>query len=170
MVPVFALFRLGAYVLYLRSNPRGERSEVISRGIRVAAAGLLVVSSAVPLYRTSKGTVTGWQFALEDAPSFVLMAFAFLWPLVAILSRRLAGRRTIAITVQLAEPVLAACSTLLLMWVPQLVWDYETTFAPWLIVPLPARTQVGAVLAVLANGAYVLGWLVGLIRQDTRGS
>jgi len=45
------------------------------------------------------------------------LAFAFLWPVpVLLLSRRRSGSR-LTILAQLAEPVLAAMSTLTIMWI-----------------------------------------------------
>jgi hypothetical protein len=68
---------------------------------------------------------------------------------------------------QFVEPLLAAASTLLILWIPQMMWEFDASFVPWLWIPSTARPGVGVYLAVAANGLYVIGWLVLLLRTTT---
>ena len=160
MVPVFALFRLGLYVYYLRLTPAAAHGGLASRSIRIAAASLLIVSAFLPLVRLGDGSSAAWQLARDDWPTMLLLAMAFLWPVGALLVSRVMARKRIVVVVQFAEPLLAAASALIVLWIPQLTWGYEEALLPWLWIPTTAHLGIGAHLAVAANGIYMIGWLV----------
>lgn len=169
MVPVFALFRLAAYFAYVRADPRGTPGRTLVRGVRIGAAVVLAASAVLPLYALGDRRVAGWQVAIEDVPSFVVLAFAFLWPGIPWVAERFASARRVALVVRLAAPLFAAASSLVVLWVPQIVRAHEATFAPWVLIPVGAEPRSGVLVAVAANGAYVLAWFGDLFRPRPAG-
>ncbi len=166
MVPVFALFRLGLYVYYLRLTPPAAHGVLASRSIHIAAASLLIVSAFLPMFRLGDGSSAAWELARDDWPTMFPLALAFLWPVGALLVSRLMARKRIAIVVQFAEPLLAATSALIILWIPQLTWGYEESLLPWIWIPTTAHLALGAHLAIAANGIYIIGWLVRLVHRS----
>jgi len=165
MVPVFALFRLGLYGYYLRLTHSGARVGLVSRSVRIMAASLLLVSVFLPMFRLGDTNSSAWQLVRDDWPTVFPLALAFLWPIGALLLSRFMARKRIAIVVQFAEPILAATSALIILWIPQITWGYEEALLPWLWIPSTAHLALGAHLAVAANGIYMIGWLVRLVRS-----
>jgi len=177
MVPVFALLRVGLFLFYCRTPSGAEgqtRGRRLGRHAKIAAAALLALALVLPLYslggdsvdRLSGRADAEYGYALGLVQDDWLMAFpialAFLWPIpVLILSRRKAGRR-VSIAAQLAEPLLAAASTLIALWIPQVLFDFRPIV--FFFVVLSARPEVGCYLAVAANGIYVLIWLAEILR------
>ncbi len=168
MVPVFALFRLGLYGYYLRLTPSGAGVGLLSRSIRIAAASLLVVSAFLPLFRLGDNRLSAWQLGLGDWPTLSLLAIAFLWPIGTLILSRIMARKRIAIVVQFAEPLLAATSALIILWISQFIWGYEEALLPWLWIPTTAYLAIGAHLAIAANAIYMIGWLIRLVRSPAR--
>lgn len=64
---------------------------------------------------------------------------------------------------------LAAASTLFILWLPGLYWEFETAFLPWAWIPKSATPAAGVYVAVAANGLYLLAWLAGALRAGTGG-
>jgi hypothetical protein len=136
--------------------------------MRILAAGSLFVALFVPLVRLDGAGTSAWQIVLGDWPSLFLVGLAYLWPFIALILASRPGRGRIATVIQLAEPVLAAASTLFILWLPGMFWEYESSFLPWLWIPKSASPAAGAYLAVGANGLYLLAWLGEVIRGGNR--
>jgi len=170
MVPVFALFRVALYLGYLRATPSAGRARLASGALRLIAALLLLVTAFLPLVTTQQGTQTGWRVALDGWDFALAMGLAFGWPWLLLLLGRVARRRRFALVVQFAAPLLAAVSTLTILWLPQPILNFDMTFAPWLWLPAEAKLEIGVQIAAAANGLYVVGWLVGLLGPSETGS
>jgi len=170
MVPAFALFRAAAYLAYLRTGGGTATGIAVSRGLRVVAAGALVVAAALPLYELRGARWSAWRVATEDPVSAIPLVAAFLWPFGLLAVRRLVRRNLAAAAVAVAEPLLAAVSTLIVLWVPGLTWAYEPLLGPWLLVPVDAHAASGALVVVAANGAYVVGWLLARLHAASPGT
>jgi len=170
MVPVFALFRVALYLHYLRLPGSAGRGAGVAKALRLAAGLLLPVSAFLPLFRLESGTVAAWQLARDEWETLFLVVFAFFWPVGVLLLSRLLRPGRIAVIAQFAEPVLAAASTAAVLWIPSVVWEYQSALLPWLWIPARARPEVGVLVAAGANGLYVLGWLVGILRRGAGGT
>jgi hypothetical protein len=175
MVPVFALFRLGLYQFYSLKPFTGagtDRESPLVNGGRVIAAILLAVASLLPLYSVpSLGSEPAqtrhvWTLAAGDAVGMVVVAATFLWPLLVFALSRLKGNTMMRMVVQMAEPLLAAGSSLIILWIPQLIFESATLFFI-LIVPVNPQPEWGCYLGVAANGLYVISWLAGFLRPET---
>ena len=66
------------------------------------------------------------------------------------------------------EPVLAAASSLVILLIPQMIFEFQM----FLFVPVltPARAEIGCYMAVVANGLYVVGWLSEFLQPWVVGS
>lgn len=166
MVPVFALLRVGLYFFYSRT-PR-ELAAVGAPGrfgtiVKIVAAALLAIAIFLPLYSVDDSrNGHAWQLAIEDPVAAIPLAFAFLWPIgVLLVSRGLSGRRP-ATTLHLLEPLFAAASSIVILLIPQMIFEIQMlVFIP---VPLPVRAAIGCYTAVVANGLFVVGWLSEFLR------
>jgi hypothetical protein len=165
MVPVFALFRVALYLYYVRVPLSPARKGGLSGPLRLIAALLLAISAFLPLFSLESGSRSAWQLVLENWESGFLVALVFLWPLAPAALARLAARARLSLVVQLGEPVLAAASTLAILWIPRMIWEFDASLLPWLWIPTPARPEIGALVAVGANGLYVIGWLARRLRR-----
>jgi len=165
MVPAFAALRIGLFFRYCaapvdlagRSGRPGW-----GRRLKTTAAVLLGLSLFLPLYSFPGGAETGrarlgfiWDQGWGDGS---LLAVALLWPVVTLaLSGRFVNRR-LAVLVQLAEPLLAALSVVMVLlvsafkWRPFMFWIFLLGFES-------ARPAAGTYLAVVANGLYFVAWL-----------
>ncbi len=164
MVPVFAMFRGLFYLYYLRLTPAGSLADAVSRSIRPLAAVFLIVSAFVPMYRLESGSTTAWQLIAEDWLASFPLAFVYLWPIAVLFVVRATKWKRMSLALQFAEPFLAAASTLVILWIPQMMWEFDTSLFPWLFIPISARPAAGVLLAVAANGLFIIGWLVLLLR------
>jgi len=167
MVPLFALFRGALYLYYLHVPRAARRGAGLAGPLRLVAALLLGASAFLPLFSLRGGGTAAWQLVRDDWESVFLVVFIFFWPVGALVASRLRARGRLSIIVHGAEPVLAAASTLALLWIPQMVWEFDPALLPWLWIPSPARPEIGVLIAVGANGLYVLGWLTGLLRRSS---
>jgi hypothetical protein len=171
MVPVFALFRAGLYVLY-SSRPfagsdsrRGPRLVRYGKGV---AALLLVAAALLPIYSVEGAPgeaavhTYAWELVLEEPAVLLPLLFAYLWPTLVLGLSRLRSRSGLQVMLQFAEPVLAVVSSIIMLWIPQLILETRIVFfIPVVIEPTP---QWGCYLAVAANGLYMVSWLAGLLR------
>jgi hypothetical protein len=172
MVPVFALFRAGLYRLYSSGSfveDAAVRDPSFVRYGKWGAALLLVVAMLLPFYSTPGVEANEsearyvWQLALDDIAAVVPLAVTFLWPVAVLLLARLRSRRRLQIALQFAEPVLAVASSIVILWIPQLIFETRTLFFI-LIIPVQPKPELGCYLAVAANGLYLVSWLTGLLR------
>ncbi len=174
MVPVFALFRLGLYFFYCSKPFVGATADWESRvitGVRVAAAVLLVVSVLFPIYSISgdRGEQDQvryiWDFVEGDAVGVVLVGLTYLWPLLIFGLGRLRLRGTLRILVQFAAPLMAVGSAIVILWIPQLIFETRVLFF-FLITPVTPQPEWGCYLGVAANGLYMIGWLAAFLRPE----
>jgi hypothetical protein len=175
MVPVFALFRLGLYLFYssqpFTSEGKDRESRLVNGG-RVAAGALLALASLLPIYSVSGfqgedprlGYV--WKLVAGDVGGMVLLAFVYLWPALLFGLGRLGKNMVMRILVQFAAPLLAAGSTIVILWIPQLVFESRILFS-FLIIPVNPTPEWGCYLGVAANGLYVISWMTGFLRPQT---
>jgi hypothetical protein len=170
MVPVFALLRLGLYLYYssVPSEP-AERAagRPVSLYLKTSAAALLLFSSFLPLYSFGSGAggrQYGWAWGLvvEDWIDAFPIGLAFLWPLLILGATRVCTRPAWMLFIRFLEPLLAAFSCLILLWIPQLQLEFRQVFVI-LFLPESARAEVGCYLAVVANGLYFVTWLSALL-------
>jgi hypothetical protein len=172
MVPVFALVRVGLFFHYC-SRPFVEESprRDFTRVAKIGAAVLLGLSVFLPLYRMERwagdDTVYGyaWRMALDDPATILPLAFAYFWPILTLMLGRGTTRGSISMLNQVAEPLLAAASTVLILWIPQFIFELRPFFVV-LTVPVGARPEWGCYLAVVANGIYFVAWLAGYLRPS----
>jgi len=178
MVPVFALFRLGLFLFY-SSNPftgdgADRESRLVNSG-KWAAGVLLVLASLLPIYsvpglqgeEARVGYV--WKLAGGNVLAMVFLAMIYLWPLLVLGLGRLGwpGRhKVLQILVQFAEPLLAAGSVIIILWIPQLIFETRTLFN-FLIIPVTPQPEWGCYLGVAANGLYLISWMAGFLRPQT---
>ena len=132
---------------------------------------LLLCAAALPLYtlphqnRVTE-TMFSWQLAREDGVGGLWLACVFLWPWAVVPFIGAApgtGRRRIGIVF---APLLAAWSVVILLAVQAGAFTYEPIFpilpVPWVVVA--GSIGAGAILAYVADGAFLLGCLAaGLI-------
>lgn len=172
MVPVFALFRAALYHLYSSKSfveadaARDPRLVRLGKG---AAALLLLVAALLPIYHIAglpgeeSRSRFVWHLIADDWIAAFPLAVTYLWPLAMPALARLQSRRHLQPTVQFAEPVLAVGSSIIILWIPQLIFETRTLFF-LLIIPVKPTPDWGCYLAVAANGLYLVSWLAGLLR------
>ncbi len=183
MVPVFALLRVGLFFFYSRTSvDLGGRTSPGRFGpyVKIVAAVLLAVALFLPLYsvgewkngRPSMDEPRRYgdarQLVAEDWGAAIPLAFALLWPVpVLFLLRRWSGRPA-EVVLHVLEPLLAAASTVVILWIPQMIFEFQLV----LFVPVlaPVRPEIGCYVAVLANGLYFVGWLTEFLRPWVVGS
>jgi len=172
MVPVFALLRAALYSFYSSRPFVGSSSAHVNGVVRfgkIAAALLLVVSAFLPIYSIAGGPGEPgqnryiWGFIKGDAVSLIPFVFIYLWPVLIFALTRLRSRRLLSIVVQFAEPLLAAVSTVFMLWIPQLIFESRPLFFIYFI-PANPQPEWGCYLAVAANGLYVISWFAGFLR------
>lgn len=172
MVPVFALFRAGLYHFYSARPFAGRNAEKDPGFVRygkAAAAALLALAAALPIYTIPDTSGTGadsrytWDFVRGDATAILVLAAVYLWPVLVFGLMRLRSRRILQWVVQFAEPALAVASSIVILWIPQLIFETRVLFFI-LYVPVDATATWGCYLAVTANGLYLVSWLAGLLR------
>ena len=172
MVPVFALLRVGLYFFYSRTLKGLGGDGAPGRfglTIKIVAAVLLALALFLPLYSVGDSERGyAWQLVADDPVAAIPLGFAFLWPVVALLlSRRLSGRAP-GVVLHVLEPLIAAASSVVILWIPQMIFEFELfIFIP---VPVPVRADIGCYLAVVANGLYVVGWLSEFLRPRVVGA
>ncbi|MCK5127250.1 MAG: hypothetical protein KAR42_13430 [candidate division Zixibacteria bacterium] len=174
MVPVFALLRAGLYRLY-GSKPFAGNSSAGSVNFvlfgKITAALLLAAATVLPLYSV-KGLfgeetrfIYVWNLIRDDCLAVIPLSIIFLWPLLIYGLSRLKYQRLLSTLVQYTEPFLVVFSSILVLWISQLI--FETTslfFIPIFLNPVP---DWGCYLAVAANGLYLVSWFAGLLRPWT---
>lgn len=170
VVPLVAMVRAGLFAYYcsisvdLESPARPRRA---TRLVKMAAAVLLLGSLLAPLYSlpgdpphpSDRRYGHVWDFVADDPYAILPLVVAYLWPVLTLgLSRSAPGKRRLSRLVPLVEPFLVALSVLILLWIPQFVWEMQTLwfFPLGFITALPAA---GCYLAVIANGLYFTSWL-----------
>jgi hypothetical protein len=172
MVPVFALLRAGLYVYYGSRSFAQTDSDHDPRVVRyskAAAAILLVLAALLPVYsveggaghEASAGYV--WQLVRDDFLALPVLAVVYLWPVGILGLTHLCSRRLFQVMVQFLEPVLVVASAVVVLWIPQVIFETHTLFSV-LIVPTNPNPALGCYLAVGANGLYLLSWFVGFLR------
>jgi hypothetical protein len=172
MVPVFASLRGGLYFFYssrpfVETGSRGELRCV--RYGKVAASLLLAISLFLPIYSVggmSPGEARSsyaWDLVREEAGMLIPLALIYLWPLLIVGLSRLPSRGTFQVVLQFTEPVLAVASSIMVLWIPQLIFE-AVNFMYVLILPVGAKAEWGCYLAVAANALYLVSWLAGMLR------
>lgn len=175
MVPVFALFRLGLYLFYSSKPFTGEGADRESRLVvwgKTASGILLVLATLLPIYsvpgfqgqEARLGYV--WKLGAGHGGAMVLLGFTYLWPLLVFGLARLGTGRMSRILLQFAEPLLAAGSAIVILWIPQLIFESRTLF-DMVIIGVTPRPEWGCYLGVAANGFYVISWMAGFLRPQT---
>jgi hypothetical protein len=172
MVPVFALFRAGLYFFYSARPFAGSNAEKDPGFVRygkAVAAVLLALAAALPIYTVPDTSGTSaeyrytWDFVQGDATALPVLAIAYLWPVLVFGLMRLRSRRVLQWVVQFAEPALAVASSIVILWIPQLIFETRVLFFI-LHIPVDATAAWGCFLAVVANGLYLVSWLAGRLR------
>jgi hypothetical protein len=172
MAPVFALLRAALYVFYSSRPLVGkttERDPSLVRIGKAAAALLLVVAALLPVYSIEVSPGEGsrvthvWALMRGDIAAVPPLVIAYLWPWMVFGLARLRSRPVLQLVVQFAEPVLAVVSCIVVLWIPQLIFESRVLFFV-LITPLTPDPGWGCYLAVAANGLYLVSWLAGLLR------
>ena len=174
MVPVFALSRVGLFFYYCSTTgepggpPRGSK---LGDYLKTTGTLLLMLALFLPLYGfagTGNGSETDYRYAWDlvlhyDWTLVFPLVFAFFWPLpIRFVSRRAPTRR-LAILAQWAEPLLAATSILIILFIPQILWEARQVF--WFVFMFDsAQPQAGSFVAVAGNGLYLVGWLASALR------
>ena len=80
----------------------------------------------------------------------------------------LMANRAPGVVLHVLEPLIAAASSVVILWIPQMIFEFELfIFIP---VPVPVRADIGCYLAVVANGLYVVGWLSEFLRPRVVGA
>jgi len=176
MVPVFAALRAGLFFYYCATPvDLSGHAGALRRGrwFKIGAAVLLASALFLPLYgypasheRAARFGFS-WDLVRDDWASAPWLALAFLWPVVTLALSGAAGRRRVAVLAQLAEPLLAALSVLIVLWIPQFQWEYRTLWV-FLLGYESARPGIGVYLAISANGLYLVVWLWETLRPWVR--
>jgi hypothetical protein len=175
MVPVFALFRLGLYRFYSSKPFTGDGADQESRLVvagKSVATALLLVASLLPIYSVpgflGQETRFGyaWKLGVGDVGALFFLAITYLWPLLVFGLGKLGRGRILRILTQFAEPLLAAGSAVIILWIPQLIFESRVLFN-FLITPVTPRPEWGCYLGVAANGLYLVSWMAGLLRPQT---
>jgi hypothetical protein len=172
MVPVFALLRAGLYYFYSSRPFAGSNSARDNKFVRygkITAALMLLGSAFLPIYSIAGAPGEGIEYryalglARGDAVAFVTLVIVYLWPFIMLGLGRLQSRRFLQILVQFAEPLLAALSSIFILWIPQLIFESKTLFLI-LFIPMNPNPEWGCYIAVAANCLYVVSWLAGFLR------
>jgi hypothetical protein len=183
MVPVFALLRVGLYFYYSRSPGAlegGRAAGRVGRAVKIGAAVLLILAFLMPLYSLpasenrrvvldgGRDYGYGWQLLVDEPAMALPLVLAFLWPVLILLLLRLLSGRTSAIVLHVLEPLAAAVSSVVILWIPQVIFEFQIV----LVFPVlaPVRAEIGCYLAVVANGLYVVGWFSEFLRSRIVGA
>jgi hypothetical protein len=135
---------------------------------KTAAAVLLVASVLLPIYSVgddvgeARRMTYAWELARGDLVAVFTLAIVYLWPVVIFGLSRVRSRR-LQILIQFAEPALAVTSSIIVLYLTQLIFESRRLFL-FLLIPLNSHPQWGCYLAVAANGLYLASWLAGLLR------
>jgi hypothetical protein len=175
MIPIFAILRAGLYILY-GSKPfvetdSSEATSLVQYG-KVAATILLFVAAVLPIYglqgspgEESQLTYT-WNMVGNDSAAVFPLVIIYLWPLFTFSLSRMKKQWLLSALAQYAEPFLAVLSSIIVLWIPQLIFETRILFG-LVIVPLNPVPAWGCYLAVAANGLYLVSWFAGLLRPWT---
>ena len=172
MMPVFAIIRAGLYFLY-KSQPHAESDSAgkmsLIRYGKAGATGLLLVAAMLPIYSVAglvgeptRSTYV-WEIVSADIAAGVPLAIIFLWPLFVFLLSRLKPKGILPALIHYAVPFLAVASSIMVLWIPQLIFETRILFY-FLIVPVNPVPAWGCYLAVIANGLHLVSWLAGQLR------
>ena len=172
MVPVFAILRAGLYLLYeskpfVETNSSGVTS-FVQYG-KVASAVLLVVAAVLPIYSIQgllseeTRSIYVWDLVRDDSAAIFPLVIIYLWPLLIFGFSRLKNQRLLSALVQYAEPFFAVLSSIIVLWIPQLIFETTTLFFIF-IIPVNPVPAWGCYLAIVANGLYLVSWFAGLLR------
>ncbi len=172
MVPVFAIIRAGLY-FYYKSKPfvggdsAGKTSFV--RYGKVAASILLLTATVLPIYsieglagEEARSTYV-WGFVSNHAGAVIPLAIIYLWPLLVFGLSRLKSRWFFPALLHYTEPFLAVASSIMVLWIPQLIFETRILFYI-VIIPVNPVPAWGCYLAVAGNGLYLVSWLAGHLR------
>jgi hypothetical protein len=171
MVPVIAALRAGLYFFYSSKSlvaSGAARDPSLVRYGKAAAALLLAAAILLPIYSVAGLSADktysryAWDLVKEDAAALIVLAFVYLWPFLVFALSRLRSRHLLQALVQYVEPALAVLSAIIILWIPQLIFDADNLY--FIPVPLNAKPEWGCYLAVAANGLYLVSWLAGLLR------
>jgi hypothetical protein len=171
MVPVFALLRAGLYFFYTSKPMTGvesARDPGLVRYGKAVAALLLMAAILLPIYSVAGLSANeihsryAWDLVKDDTVSIVPLVLVYLWPFVILVFSQLRSREFLQAVVQYSEPVLAVLSTIIVLWIPQLIFESRSVF--FIPIPLTPKPEWGCYLAVAANGLYLVSWLAGLLR------
>ena len=172
MVPVFAIIRAGLYFFY-KSQPFVESESVSKKSFvqygKVAAALLLAIAMMLPIYNVQESfgqetrSTYVWNMIQDDSIAIIPLVIIYLWPLILFGLSRLKSRRLLLALVQYTEPFFAVLSSIILLWIPQLVFETTILFFIY-IIPLNPVPGIGCYLAVFANGLYLVSLFAGLVR------
>jgi hypothetical protein len=172
MVPVFALFRAGLYRFY-SSRPlarvESKRDPAFVRYGKAAAVLMLLVAACLPLFsfdgasQEASRTTYSWGLVRDDPLSLIPLAIVYLWPLFVFILARIKSQRMLQVVLQYMEPALAVASSIIVLWIPRLIFETKVLFS-FIIVPVGPSPEWGCYLAVVANGLYTVSWLAGLLR------
>ena len=101
---------------------------------------------------------------IQDDPIAVIpLAVTYLWPFLIFALLRLKSKRVLSILVQYLEPLLVVVSSVIVLWIPQLILE-TVNLLFLLILPVNPVPGWGCYLAVAANGLYLVSWLAGLLQ------
>jgi hypothetical protein len=174
MVPVFALCRVALFFYYCStSGDRGgaNRGDRLGDYLKIGGSVLLLLALFLPLCSypaPGVGMETDhryvWDLVFKKDWTLVFpLGLAFFWPfLTRFLSRRSSSPR-VAILAQWAEPLLAATSILIVLLLPQILFEARRLFWVFFVFET-ARPRIGSYVAVSADGLYLVGWLASALR------
>jgi hypothetical protein len=174
MVPVIALFRAGLYHYYSArplAGARSDRDPKFVRYVKLAAAVILAAAALAPIYTIVAQNGRDyesrylWDLVRGDMGAVIPLAFVYLWPFLTLGLARLRSRRVLQLLIQFAEPALAVVSCIVILWIPQLIFEGRTLF--FLVILVNPVAAWGCYVAVAANGLYLVAWLAGML--DTWG-
>ncbi len=175
MVPLFAILRAGLYAFYstkpLVETDSSESKNYLLYG-KIIATIFLVVAISLPIYSTQQllGDETGssyaWNLIQNDGTTIFPLTFAYLWPLIIYGLSKLNNRKLFVGLIQYTEPAFAIFSSIIILWIPQLVFE-TTTLLGIIIIPVNSVPAYGCYLVVAANSLYLVSWLAGLLSPWT---
>jgi hypothetical protein len=99
---------------------------------------------------------------MDDWYALIPLVLAFLWPLPILLLSRGSYRGLRRLLAHLLGPLLAATSSVIILWIPQLLFEFQQVLF-WFVLS-PAQAEIGCYLAISANGLFVVSWLGELLR------
>jgi hypothetical protein len=170
MVPVFAALRAGLFYFYCStpvdlSGTAGAPRR--GRLLKVGAAMLLGLVLFLPLYSFADAPNVrlgfSWDLLRDDWTYSFFLALALLWPVATLTLTARAPRRWLGVLTQLLEPLLAALSVLIVLWIPKFEWEARTFWVLFLGFE-SARPATGTYVAIIGNGLYVVAWLWETLR------